>query len=259
MNKFDKLLKYIKTTGPCAIAFSGGTDSTLLLAAAKSVLGDNILAVTFYTSYIPKWEIEETKQITESMGIKHIIVEAPIINEIRNNPSNRCYLCKRSLFSILKTECKKHGYTAILEATNADDKEEFRPGMRALKELKIQSPLSELGFSKNDIRKFSKELNLSTWEKPPFACLLTRMPYHTPVDEMELNRIEKSEVYLFSLGFKLVRVRSHGNLARIELGEEEKSIIYNENLMKKIAKELEKYGYRYISLDLEGYKTGNMS
>lgn len=257
--KYKGLVEYLKSLGSVVVAFSGGVDSTFLLRAAKEALGDKVIAVTVVSPYIPKWEIEEAVAITKNMKIQHKFIEVPIIEEIRLNPKERCYLCKKNIFSMIKEEARKENMDFVLDGTNADDTKDYRPGIRALKELNIKSPLLENNLTKEDIRIFSKELGLGTWDKPAYACLLSRIPYDEEIKIDELNKIEKSEKYLMGLGFKGVRVRSHRDLARIELQKKDIVKVFKDELMELISKELKNFGYKYVTLDLEGYKMGSLN
>lgn len=257
--KYQKLIQYLKGLEKAVIAFSGGVDSTFLLKAAKEALGDSVIAVTVVSPYIPKWEIEEAKVITNAMEVKHIFMEVPIIDEIRFNPKDRCYLCKKGIFSMIKQEAKNRDITFVLDGTNADDTKDYRPGLRALKELNIKSPLLENNLTKEDIRNFSRELALDTWDKPAYACLLSRIPYDQEIRIEELRRVENAEKYLMKIGFKGVRVRSHGEVARIELQKKDMASFFDEQILEKVSKELKNFGYRYVTLDLEGYKMGSLN
>jgi len=258
-SKYQKLIQYLKNLQRVAVAFSGGVDSVFLLKSAKEALGNRVLAVTVVSPYIPKWEIAEAKAITTTMNVEHIFIEVPVIEEIRFNPKDRCYLCKKNIFLMIKEVAKSRNIDYVLDGTNADDTKDYRPGMRALKELNIKSPLLENGFTKEEIRGFSRNLALETWDKPAYACLLSRIPYEQEINIEELERIEKSEVFLMNIGFKGVRVRSHSNLARIELRKADIPRFFNEDLMEKVSKELKSYGYRYVTLDIEGYKMGSLN
>ena len=257
--KYKSLISYLKKLGNAAIAYSGGVDSTFLLCAAKEALGNKIIAMTVLSPYIAKWEIAEAKEITQSKGIQQLILEVGIPEEIRNNPSDRCYLCKTKIFTRLLSEAKANGFKYVLDGTNADDINDYRPGMKALTELAIKSPLTECGITKQEIRDFSKQLNLPTWDKPAYACLLTRIPYDTELKIDELQRIERSEKFMMDLGFKAVRVRSHNYIARIELEKNRIAQIFENNLADKIATTLKSYGYKYVSIDLQGYRTGSLN
>jgi uncharacterized protein len=257
--KYDALIRYLEKLDNLAVAFSGGVDSVFLLHAAKEALGEDVLALTINSSYIPDWEIAEAREITTSKGIEHQVVDVPVPEQIKNNPEDRCYLCKSFLFTLLKEFARQRGFTNLADGTNYDDMKDHRPGMKALKELHVLSPLLENHFAKKDIREASKEMGLYTWEKPAYACLLTRIPYNTGIKEEILRRIEKSETYLIGLGIRAVRVRSHGDLARIETEPRYIEKIVNEGHFKNISRQLRRYGFKHITLDLEGYRTGGIS
>ncbi|MCK4750835.1 MAG: ATP-dependent sacrificial sulfur transferase LarE [Bacteroidales bacterium] len=214
--KYDQLLKSMKNLQGIAIAFSGGVDSFFLLHAAQEALGEKVLALTVNSPYIPDWEIKEARKMAKEKAIEHHVIDIPVPEQILKNPGDRCYLCKTFIFTMLKDFAAKQGYKYLADGTNADDAMQHRPGMKALKELNILSPLLESGFTKADIRKASREMDLHTWEKPAFACLLTRIPYNTRINEELLRRIERAETFLIGLGIRAVRVRAHDNLARIE-------------------------------------------
>lgn len=258
-NKINNLKEYIKDLGKVAIAFSGGVDSTFLVKVCKDVLKENAVAITIASPYIPKWEIEESKELTASLGIEHIIIDMPIAEEIKFNPKDRCYKCKKKVFSKIIEKANSLGIVNIIDGTNKDDESDYRPGMVALKELKIKSPLLELGFGKDDIRSHSKELNLPTWSKPAYACLLTRLQIGEEITEEKLDRTEKAEVFISSLGIKGIRVRNHGELARIEVQPKDIENILDKETLESIALELKALGYKYITLDIEGYKVGSLN
>ncbi|WP_069650832.1 ATP-dependent sacrificial sulfur transferase LarE [Caloranaerobacter ferrireducens] len=257
--KYLKLINYLKELERVVLAFSGGVDSTFLLKAAKEALGDNVKAVTILSPYIPKWEVEEAKQLVSELGVNYEIVEVPIIEEIRNNPENRCYLCKKAVFSIIKSIAEKEGYNHVIDGTNFDDTKDYRPGLKALEELNIKSPLLECKLTKEEIRELSKELGLKTWDKPPYACLLTRIPYGNELNVEDFQKIENAEKYLMDIGIRAVRVRCHKDLARIEVGKNERSKLFNEEILDEISKEFKKIGFKYVTLDLEGYRTGSFN
>ncbi len=257
--KYIKLKEYLEGLKKAAVAFSGGTDSTFLLAVARDTLADNVIAFTVRSPYIPDWEIEEARQIAGRLSVKHMVFETVLNDSIINNPPNRCYLCKRFIFSKLKDEAKKLGINHVIEGTNADDTQDYRPGIKALKELNIKSPLLENNITKTDVRYFSKLMNLPTWNKPAYACLLTRIPYNTEIKEEELRRIEHAEVFLMGLGFRGVRVRSHDKLVRIELDKSRITDILNDSIREKVVSKLKSMGFEYITIDIEGYRTGSMN
>ncbi|MBV7271781.1 ATP-dependent sacrificial sulfur transferase LarE [Clostridium sp. PL3] len=257
--KYNELVKYLKSLGKVILAFSGGVDSTFLLKVAKEALQDNVKAVTILSPYIPKWEIAEAKELVKELGVQHEIIEAPIIDSIRYNPEDRCYLCKTAVFSMILSIAKEQGYNYVIDGTNFDDTKDYRPGLRALKELEVKSPLLECKLTKAEIRAFSKELNLNTWNKPPYACLLTRIPYGVELKEEYFRKIESAERYMMSIGFRAVRVRCHGDLARIEVNRSDRSKLFNEELLDTISKNIKEIGFKYVSLDLEGYRVGSFN
>lgn len=259
-DKYNNLISYMKSLGSVVVAFSGGVDSTFLLKAAKEALGEKAAALTVVSPYIPTWEIEEAKELVKSIEVRHEFLQVPVImDEIKFNPEDRCYLCKKAIFTKISSFAKENGYKYVVDGTNFDDIKDYRPGLRALKELEIKSPLLENQLTKDEIRKLSKELGLKTWDKPPYACLLSRIPYGTEIKEEELRKIEKSERYLMDIGLKAVRVRAHGDLARIEVPKEEIEKLFNKELLAEITQNLKGFGFKYVSLDMEGYRTGSLN
>ena len=252
-----KLDSIIKDLNSFVVAFSGGVDSTFLLHRAHKVKKSSIIAITIRTPYIPAREIDEAIGFTSSFGIKHKVIDIAFPEMIRSNPIDRCYLCKKTIFTDLLSFAENNNYQFVIDGTNTDDIRDFRPGMTALKELGIRSPLLESGLTKNDIRELSKEADLDIWDKPAMACLLTRIPYDTEINEEALRLVEEAENMLFELGYPGTRVRIHGDLARIEClpGYIEK-IIRNPD-KEHIISNMKKIGIRYVSLDLEGYRTGS--
>ncbi|MDP4208938.1 MAG: ATP-dependent sacrificial sulfur transferase LarE [Bacteroidota bacterium] len=256
-NRFDILLNHLQGLKKVAVAFSGGVDSTLLLKAAQMALGNNVLAISIRTMYIPGWELEEAVNFSRQHGIRHKIFEMPFLHQIRNNPKNRCYWCKSNLFKYMQSEAQKEGFNTVIDGTNFDDLKDYRPGLQALKELNIQSPLLELKITKDEIREFSRNLNLPTANKPAYACLLTRFPYDEEIHNSDLRRVEKAEKYLRTLGFQGSRVRVHGTLARVEIPRHDLNSILNADLFHKVSRELSEIGFTYVTLDMEGYRTGS--
>lgn len=257
--KYNDLIEYIAGLKKVAIAYSGGVDSTFLVKAAKVALGDNVIAITINSPYIPDWEIVEAKEIAEEIGVTHVIIDMPMDDSIVNNPNDRCYLCKTLLFSKMVSYAKEHGFNTVMDGTNLDDTKDFRPGLRALKELNVVSPLLECKLTKDDIRKYSKDLGLPTHNKPAYACLMTRIPHNTNVTDEMLRRIEKAEVFIHSLGIKQLRVRTHGDIARIEVAKDSRDLLFDMNKMDAIVEALKEYGYKFVTMDMAGYKMGSFN
>jgi pyridinium-3,5-biscarboxylic acid mononucleotide sulfurtransferase len=254
-----KLDSIIKELDSFVVAFSGGIDSSFLLYRAHKIRKTSIIGITVRTPYIPSSEINEASGFSEMYGIKHRVLDISFPGTIMHNPVERCYLCKKSLFSELLTFARENNYSYVADGSNADDTGEFRPGLTALKELGIRSPLMEAGLTKQEIRELSRNDGLEIWDKPAMACLLTRIPYDTEIRESMLNMIEQAESMLCEKGFPGVRVRIHGDIARIEClpGYMEK-LIHNPE-REHIVSNLKKIGFRYVSLDLEGYRTGSLN
>ncbi|KAA5806455.1 ATP-dependent sacrificial sulfur transferase LarE [Thermoanaerobacterium thermosaccharolyticum] len=259
--KYENLKKYIKELGSAVIAFSGGVDSTFLAKVCKDVLNDSCLAVTATSSTYPEREFKEALELAKEIGIRHKIIKSEEleIEGFSKNPIDRCYYCKSELFSKLKKVADDEGIEYVLDGTNADDTGDFRPGRRAAKELGVKSPLLECGFTKDDIREMSKRLGIPTWNKPAYACLSSRFPYGQEITSEKLSMVEKSEEYLLNLGFVGFRVRHHGDVARIELNPDQINMMMDENIRKKVVSKLKEIGFKYVSLDLEGYRTGSMN
>lgn len=258
-DKIEKLLSAFKPSDRILVAFSGGVDSTFLLYLLKTRSNAEVCAITVKTPYIPDWEIEEAKSFCRSLAVKHKIIELGLPGAIKENPGNRCYLCKTILFNSIKKFAKEEGYNIIADGSNADDTSDYRPGLRALKELNIMSPLLEAGLVKKEIRNELKEYGLEIWDKPAYACLLTRLPYNYEIDPDDLHKIEESELFLHRLGFRGARVRLQDKSARIEVSPEHFEKIIKEETRSGIIRSFKAAGIDYISLDLEGYRTGSMN
>lgn len=257
MTKNQLLKSWLEKHEKIAVAFSGGVDSTFLLATAKETLHQNVLALTVKTPYIPEWEVSEAIEFCRNENIRHRIIQADINPEILNNPVNRCYICKKNVFTLLNEVASVMGFTCLADGTNADDKGVYRPGLKALSDLKIESPLMETGFTKQDIREHSQMLGLPTAAKPAYACLLTRLPYNCSVDMETLQRIEKAEKFLIYMGFPGSRVRTHGDLARIEADKILIPRLVEHDISMKIISCFRELGYRHVTIDLEGYRSGS--
>ncbi|AKL94051.1 putative protein ExsB family [Clostridium aceticum] len=259
-DKYQRLLQYIKSLESVVIAFSGGVDSTFLLKAAQEAIGNRAMALTIKAPFHLYWEIEETKELAAQLSIPHVVIEhKEIPKEIQYNPSNRCYLCKKKIFQGILDFAKENHFQHVADGTNFDDTKDYRPGMQALKELNVVSPLLEVGFTKEEIRQMSKNLELPTWDKPAYACILTRIQYDQKILEEDLRKVEKAEKYLIDLGFPVARVRLHGQLARIEVAPDRLKDLLEERQMKKIAADFKTMDFQYITVDLEGYRTGSQN
>ncbi|MCD8324378.1 MAG: ATP-dependent sacrificial sulfur transferase LarE [Clostridiales bacterium] len=261
MELLDNLKAYIKDLGSAAVAFSGGVDSTFLLKAAHDVLGDRALAVTASSCSFPERELNESNAFCEREGIRHIVCasEELEIEGFSTNPKNRCYLCKRELFGKIGQIAKENQIEHILEGSNLDDDGDYRPGLLAVAELGIISPLRVCGFTKEDIRTLSRFLGLDTWDKQSFACLSSRFVYGETITRKKLGMVDRAEQLLLDLGFHQVRVRIHGMIARIEVEPEEFEKLLAEDVRGEICRKLRAFGFTYVTMDLMGYRTGSMN
>lgn len=258
-NKFRKLKEYLKSLNTTAIAFSSGVDSTFLLKTAHEVLGEGVIALTAKSSIFPERELDEAIEFCKKEHIEHVILDfEPLqIEEFYVNPANRCYVCKKNLYKQFIKIAREHKIEHILEGSNIDDERDYRPGMQAVRELGIKSPLQTVQLTKDEIRILSQQMNLHAWEKPSYACLASRFVYGEHITEEKLKMVEKAEQLLFESGFKQMRVRIHENIARIEVMPEEFEKLMQ--LREKIVSGLKKYGFNYITMDLTGYRTGSMN
>lgn len=260
-SKKEKLEQILKSYGKVAVAFSAGVDSTFLLKVAHDVLGDNAVAVTVNLASSPDREQSDAEKFCRENSIRQIkvTVDEFSIDGFKENPKDRCYICKKALFSQIISEAEKLGISTIVEGSNKDDEGDYRPGMVAIAELSVKSPLREAELTKNEIRLLSKELNLSTWDKPSFACLSTRIPYGEEITPQKLSAIEKAEQKLFDLGFNQFRVRVHGSIARIEIEKSDFEKFMKPEISENVSQYFHSLGFTYVSLDLDGYKTGSLN
>ena len=261
MTKKEKLRKILSGFDRIAVAFSGGVDSTFLLKASKELIGDGVLAITAVNDFVPAREVEEMKTFCEKEGIRHICVSIDVasVKDITKNPVNRCYLCKREIMGQILRAAEKEGVETIFDGSNIDDMGDYRPGVKALEELGIRSPLKEAGLTKKDIRVLSKELGLKTWNKPSYSCLATRIPYGEEITKERLAMIDKAEVLLGELGFSQLRVRCHGKIARIEVLPEDIKVLAEDTIRNKVCSGLKDLGFDYVTIDMAGYRTGSMN
>lgn len=260
-DKLQELKVIIKDLGSVLVAYSGGVDSTLLLKVAKDVLGDKVIAVTARSLTYPIRELNEAKELAGILGVQHIIIDSNELDipEFSQNAPDRCYYCKSELFSKLHEIARSKGINYVLDGCNLDDLDDYRPGIKAAQKKGVRSPLKEAKINKEDVRKLSAQLGLLTWEKPSVACLASRFPYGDRITEEGLVMVAAAEDFLNSLGFRQLRVRHHGALARIEIPVQDIGKCLEDDVRTRIVKHLKEIGYNYITLDLQGYRTGSMN
>ena len=280
--KYANLIEIIRGYGKAAVAFSGGVDSTFLLYAASKALGDEAVAFTARSVFVPAREFNEADEYCAALKVRHIVIDTDVLSipGVADNPKDRCYICKRALFQGFIDAAKNEGISVVAEGSNVDDEGDYRPGLRAIAELGIKSPLREAGLTKQEIRELSKEAGLPTWSKPSFACLASRIPYGERITAKKLSMVEEAEQLLLDRGFKQFRVRAHesgnasgeGNnygggasdesgtcLARIELLPDDMERMLSPELRQEINQKIRSIGFAYVALDLQGYRTGSLN
>ena len=257
--RYQALLRQLHQLGRVAVAFSGGVDSTFLLKAAHDVLGENAVAITADSAVVPRRELEQAAAFCRREGIRQLIYQADLLDTpaFQDNPSDRCYHCKKTLFTGMRTLAETEGFPTLVEGSNMDDTEDYRPGLAAIRELGIQSPLLDAGLTKDNIRFLSRRLGLPTWDRPSAACLASRICYGEPVTAEKLVLVERAETFLAGLGLGQLRVRLHGTLARIEVLSEQFPLVLEYH--EEITSTLQKLGCSYVTLDLTGYRTGSLN
>ena len=260
-NKLSGLERYIADLGSLAVGFSGGVDSTLLLKVAYDTLGDKALAVTGVDASLPERELDEAKRFCSEHGIAHVICRVDPMKEegYRKNTADKCYYCKRMIFSEIIKIAAGHGIDHVAEGSNTDDLGDYRPGLRAVSELSVVSPLREAGLSKTDIRTISKAMGLPTWSKPAYACLASRFVYGEEITEEKLKMIDLAEQFLIENGFYEERVRMHGNIARIEVPAQDIPRLASDEIRCRVYERFKEIGFSFVTLDMLGYRTGSMN
>ena len=259
--KLAALRRTLRGLGSVAIAYSGGVDSAFLLKVAVDELGENVLAVTGDSETIPRTELDHARDLARSLGANHLVVGT---NEMCDpnfvaNPPERCFHCKKTLFGALTKLAAEKGISHVAEGSNFSDLDDYRPGMKAVEQFNILSPLKEAGLTKDDIRQLSRQLGLTTWNKPAAPCLSSRIPYGSAITTDKLRRIEEAEKYLRGLGFKILRVRDHDDIARIEVPPEDMPRFLGDGISTDVTEKLKSLGYRYVAVDLIGFRSGSLN
>ena len=259
--KLERLETNLQALGSLAVGFSGGVDSSFLLAAAHTVLGDRVIAVTGADASVPERELEEARRFCLERGIRHVICAVDPLKEegYRNNSPDRCYFCKRGIFTEVRRVAEENSIEYLAEGSNQDDMGDYRPGLRAVAELEVKSPLRAAGMTKADIRQLSRAMGLPTWSKPAYACLASRFVYGEEITEEKLRMIDHAEQFLIERGFFAERVRLHGKIARIEVPPEDIPRLASEEVRNAVYGEFRRLGFLFVTLDLKGYRSGSMN
>ncbi|TNF42249.1 MAG: ATP-dependent sacrificial sulfur transferase LarE [Bacteroidetes bacterium] len=257
--KLERLKEILSESGSAVIALSGGTDSTFLVSVAATLPGLRVMAVTVSTPYMFSSEVEEASRFCSDNGVRHMVIRFEIPATVITNPPDRCYLCKREVMGRVTAAAAEGGYAFVFDGTNADDLLDYRPGLKALTEAGVRSPLAEAGLEKEEIRGLARAAGLAVSDRPSNTCLLTRFPHDTVIDPADLRRAEEAEMIVREAGFTGARVRVHGDLARIELRNEHFLLITDQDIRTSLSVSLRSLGYRYITFDAEGYRSGSMN
>jgi len=259
--KLTSLREILRQMAGVLVAFSGGVDSTFLLQIAAEELGNNVLAVTERSEVEPPWDLQQATELAAALGVRHIMLETRALDDpvFAANPPDRCYFCKKRLFGRLQELARQQGLAQVVDGSIADDVDDYRPGLRAIAELAVRSPLREAGLTKSEIRRLSKQMNMPTWDKPASPCLASRFPYNTPLTIEGIDRVRRGETFLRGLGLRQLRVRDHGTIARIEVDSEDKGKLCEDVQAAKITDFFKRLGYTYVCVDLTGYRTGSMN
>ena len=259
--KRDNLFDHLKKLGTLAVGFSGGVDSTLLVAAAKQVLGDRVIAMTAQSPTHPQKELDHARRIADTLGVRHIVFPTHEMEDdaFTANGPERCYHCKKILFGAMRKVADSEGMEHLAHGANVDDMSDHRPGFRAAEELGVSAPLIEAGMTKQDIRRLAEQMGLPNWDRPAMACLASRVPYGVKLAPDILKKIEQAEALVLDTGVRHCRVRHHGNLARIEIDMEENGRVIDNSVRQNLIRQFKSIGYQFVCLDLEGYLTGKMN
>lgn len=259
--KFTHLSEILRQSEQLLVAFSAGVDSTFLLKAAHLALGDGVIALTASSASVPPGELDAAKSFAASLGCRHIVLDSHEIDNpnYAKNPVNRCFFCKDELYKICREQADKLGLSTIVDGTNLDDLKDHRPGLQAADQWRVRHPLVEAGMTKDDIRRYSQELALPTWDKPSSPCLSSRFPYGTAIDLEKLKKVGSCEVFLKGLGLREFRVRYHDDLARIEVNPSEFAKLFDQAIRDAIVKRFKEVGFKFVSLDLQGFRSGSLN